>query len=236
MSISRTLPSAVRTPRSVRRSIGVSFTSTSSHVVAVERLEVLRFQRHPFRAEAVGGGNELLGHLRVLDARAHLVAHEGGDLLVDLRIEEQLGEQTDPEAQRAFFPHLFQVRSSLLGRQIGPPAVHEVGVEAGERSHHAVAQLVESLPVGRPIHVGQLGVLHRDRVLRVALEYRELVHLAGNGLDDLDAGRGGPDDTDALARAIDVPGPTRGVEDPALELVLPGELRPSAALTASRRS
>jgi hypothetical protein len=45
-----------------------------------------------------------------------------------------------------------------------------------------------------------------------------------NGLDDLDAGRGGPDDADALALAIDVPGPARGVEDPALELVLPGEL------------
>jgi hypothetical protein len=68
-----------------------------------------------------------------------------------------------------------------------------------------------------------LGVIHRDRVLRIALEHRELLDLAGNGLDDLDAGRGGPDDPDALAPAINVPGLPRGVEDPALELVLCGE-------------
>ena len=86
------------------RSIGLSLTSTSSTLSRLEGLEVVRLQRHPVGAEAVGGRDQLLAQLGVLEPRAHLVAHELRDLLVDLLVEEHLGERGRPRARASRLP------------------------------------------------------------------------------------------------------------------------------------
>ena len=185
--------------------------------------QVVHLQRHAVGAEAVVGRDQQLAEPRVLQPGAHLLAHEFGDLLADLGIEEHLAEGRQPQLERAVRVAVLKMRPALLGGKVIPLPV-EVVFEAGEGVGQRLAQFLEPRLVGGDFLGAVGGVLHRQHVLRRADEDLQLGHLVGDGLDHLDAGGTDADHPDALARKVDaLAGPARGMDDPALEAVLPGE-------------
>src|SRR4051794_22488882 len=192
-------------------------------VGAAVDLEVADLERDAVRAEAVVGRDQQLAEPRILQPRAHLLAHELGDLPAHPLVEEHLGERGEPQLQRAVVPDLLQHLAAPLRRQVGP-AVPEVVLEAGEGVGQRAPQLVEPRLVGRRVPRAVLRVLHRQDVLRRADEHLQVSDLGRDGLDDLDAGGADADDADALAGE---PGrllrPPPRVDDRSLERVLPRE-------------
>ena len=70
------------------------------HVVAVERLVVLRVHARALRAPRVRARHQGLGDRRVLDALADLAAEELGDVLVRGRVDHDVGEHARPCSAR----------------------------------------------------------------------------------------------------------------------------------------
>ena len=156
-------------------------------------------------------------------SRAHLLAHELGDFVVHLLVEEHLGKGRNPKLERAVLPHLLQHLAPLLGRQVRP-FVNEVVLETRGGVWEGVLELLETCFVDLDLVGTVFQILHRDDVLRRPHEHRQMLDLARNGLYDLDAGRADPDDADALAGEVDrLLRPAAGVHKLPRECVLPGK-------------
>jgi hypothetical protein len=82
-------------------------------------------------AEAIILRNEDVAQPRILQPRAHLLAHELRDLLAHRLIEEEFPEGREPELQRTILPGRLQHGAAPLRRQVRP-GVFEVVLEAGE--------------------------------------------------------------------------------------------------------
>jgi len=175
------------------------------------------------RAEAVfpRRGYQQVDQRGILQPGAHLFAHELGNLLAHLLVEEHLGKGGQPQLERAVGMDIFQQGAALIGGQVGP-AAGKVVFEAAEGGGQDLAQFLEALLVGGDL-VGAVGrVLHRQDVLGRAHEDRQMGDLVGDRLDDLDPGRADAHDADPLAGQIDaLARPARGVKDPAAEILLP---------------
>ncbi len=86
-------------PDSVTSTIGVSREVDELDVRLVEDLVVAGLERHPLRAEAMVGGDELLGERRIVDALADLLGHELAQGGVRAGVDEHIAEVAHPDAE-----------------------------------------------------------------------------------------------------------------------------------------
>src|SRR5206468_12615298 len=103
------------------------------HVRLVVHLVVAALERHPARAEAVVGRDQLVRDSRVLHALPDLPTHELGDGGVGLLVDQHVAEVPHPDAEAGLAVELLEEGLALLGTYLERLARIGVVDEAAER-------------------------------------------------------------------------------------------------------
>ena len=236
MSSGYSLPPA-RMPFGVISSIGPSvLASTSSHVLLVERLEIVGVQRLALGAVGVSLGRQLLRDHRVVDDRADLALEIVGDDVVRFLGEEHVLVVGQPEGEAAGVPHPVELLLALLGRCFEHRLRDEIQLEAEEEILDALADTVV-IGLARLGHFGiDTAVARRHAEVGRTLEHRQVLGLLRDLRDRLHRRCARADDADALGGEVDaVVRPLARVVTLALERAQPLERRHVGGRQGSRR-
>src|SRR5271163_4867927 len=174
------------------------------NVVAVVSLVVFGFQRHALGAERMILGRQLFCDRGILHARADLLAHKLGEVLVGNAVGHDVPEVAQPFAEPRPRPQLLVHRSPFLAREIeGRAPIEFMEKSAGSFFAPFVNLGIGSLEAPLSLVINQ-RVSERWAVVRRALEDRKMADFFGDDWDHLDRGSAGADDCDPLAGEIDL--------------------------------
>src|SRR5579885_556113 len=184
----------------------------------------MRFQRHATRTKPIARWNQFGGQFRALDAGPHFFANKSRNVSVDVFIDQNLGEATHPEGQRAVMPQLFQRVPALSRCQGVIAAAFEVEIETGESVVDALLEFIEARMQLFVVRFVPAPIVHLNCVLRRTLEYFELRDQWRDGLNHLNPSGAGTHHADTLAfKHYWSFRPTGGVIQLAPEALLTGE-------------
>ena len=167
-------------------------------------LEVVRLQRHAMGAEAIVRRDQLLAKLGSL-MRSRILARTNSEISsLTYRSKNISGNEASQKPSEPSFQSCSRIAAARSG---GGPRRSHARSRSRSRRTCAVHSLLISWNLAlylRPIGVAVFGVLHRNgRIAACVGTPSGAPTSRREGLDDLDAGRAGADDTHPLAREVD---------------------------------
>ena len=206
--------------------MGVALRSTSDTFGSVVHLVVPGDERRSLLCEPVIVGIKfaaVAGSLTIVRILSAMNSHHSR---VRLRIEQQVGVVTRQLREAGAVPHLLVERPPLFARIVEGRAIVR---RVQEPAHRRVQRLAYRFEVGAQpsLLVGSdRRVVERRAPVGGALVHRQRRDFSGDGRNQLNATRSGPDDGDALAREVDgVRRPQSGVVRLPAKVVAPRYVR-----------